>query len=89
MKTSGVIRTTFGSANPRVLCDRSAGSARKREDAAPRSYLEKKDGNDHPRLRNGENGRLLRVTTRRGGALVAGVFSLFLLPPSPSLARLR
>lgn len=54
MKTSGAIRTTFGSVPT------SAGSARKREDAwlaLPRSYLVQ-DGNDHPRLRNGENGGL-------------------------------
>lgn len=80
IETSGAIRTTFGSTSLRW----STGSARKREDAAPRSELPgEEDGNDHPRLRNSENGRLFRVTTRCR-ALVAGVFSLSL---SVSLTR--
>lgn len=53
---SGAIRTTFAPCR----CW-SAGSARKRRCLTlprSRSYLVE-DGNDHPRLRNGENGGLL------------------------------
>jgi len=52
MKTCSAIRTTFAPCR----C-RSTGSARKRRCLALRSYLVE-DGNDHPPLRNGENGGL-------------------------------